>query len=97
MSSDLALAERLSVPGAPDDSVSGGRPLRSKSKRLRKNRKNNDLQREIERVEEEISKCDRDLTAWVAGDNVAMGRLFRIRTERLQLEAYLQGLRFDRP
>jgi hypothetical protein len=94
MESQLAPVEFRPESAGTD---SNKKPLRSRSKRLRKNRRSSELSREIERVEGEIRKCEEALSAWVAGDDVAMGRLFRIRTERLQLEAYLQGLRFERP
>lgn len=95
MESHIARVDLRTDIGEPE--AKPDRPLRSRSKRLRKNRRSSELSREIERVEGEIRKCEEALGAWVAGDDVAMGQLFRIRTERLQLEAYLQGLRFERP
>lgn len=100
MDSELALGDFGTDAGETDprpDSKAPRKPLRSRSKRLRKNRRSTELSREIERVEGEIRKCEEALGAWVAGDDVATGRLFRVRTERLQLEAYLRGLRFERP
>ena len=53
-----------------------------------------ELMREIARVEAELMRCEAEIEARVAGDDAGLGGLFRIRTERLQLEAYLRGLRF---
>lgn len=94
MDSQLAMEDFRAESAGTDTNK---KPLRSRSKRLRKNRRSSELSLEIERVEGKIRKCQEALGAWVAGDDIAMGQLFRIRTERLQLEAYLQGLRFERP
>jgi hypothetical protein len=91
------LVEPLPVVRLPrTDTGRSPKAPRSKAKRARQNRQSAELSQEIERVEIEIKKCEVELGAWVSGDDVAFGRLFRIRTERLQLEAYLRGLRFAR-
>jgi hypothetical protein len=90
MSSNLTLI-------GPDPVAPVPRPFGSKDARLRKSRRAEELSREIERVGDEIRKCEAEIGAWVAGDDATTGRLFRIRTERLQLEAYLRGLKFGLP
>jgi hypothetical protein len=51
--------------------------------------------KEIARVEADASRCTADLERMVADDSVAIGRLLQIRTQELELKAYLRGLNFQ--
>jgi len=51
--------------------------------------------KEIARAEAAAVQCTADLERMVADDSVAIGRLLQIRTQELELKAYLRGLNFQ--
>lgn len=51
--------------------------------------------KEIARAEAAAVQCTSDLERMVADDSVAIGRLLQIRTQELELKAYLRGLNFQ--
>ena len=53
-----------------------------------------ELSDEISRCEMNVAKCTAELERLVADDSVALGRLLQIRSEELELKAYLRGLKF---
>jgi len=53
------------------------------------------LLEEILRTEMEIRECDEKLDSATSKSSMALGELLRLRTTRLELEAYLRGLKFS--
>jgi hypothetical protein len=94
MSFDSAAAKRPVNPVSPFDSTATGASAPPKGSRSRTRSAFARISREILRTELEIMTCDRELDSLVAGDDVALGELLRLRTTRLELEAYLRGLHF---
>jgi len=51
---------------------------------------------EITRSEASVAKCAAELERLVADDSVALGQILKVRSQELELKAYIRGLKFLR-
>jgi regulator of replication initiation timing len=61
---------------------------------LKKQVSNESVLDEIVRVEQALQKCTAQIEMSISDDSVVLGKLLQIRTQELELKAYLKGLNF---
>jgi len=61
----------------------------------RKQAANETLLEEVRRIEAALHTCNEELDRLLPDDSVALGKLLQLRTQQLELKAYLRGLRFQ--